>query len=478
MRNRRTKIIATIGPSSSNPEILKQLIKTIDIARFNFSFGNYEAHKKNIENIRTISEELNRNIAILQDIQGPKIRINKIFNNQIELKYNDIVSIIPGNKIQEKNEIAITYDKLFSDVKPGDKILISDGYIELEVEKISGVKIFAKVVQGGLLKDGKGLNIPVELKIPTISKKDEMDINFGLENEVDYIALSFVRSSADILKLRDIFKNYKKDHPELSSFPGIIAKIERPEALSDIEKIIKLSDGIMVARGDLGIELAFETIPKIQRDLIRKCQELSKPVIIATQLLYSMVNSIRPSRSEVDDVYNAVISGADCLMLSDETAVGKHPIKAVETFDMIIKEAEKDIISYRNVTRPNITVEHNIARAVSNAVCELASEVKAKAIVSFTKSGFTALLISKNRPDVDIFAITPEKSVMRKLALYWGVRPYLVQKIENTDEIITTSEKCILDLNIAESGDIIVITAGLPIAFTGITNLIKVHQIN
>ncbi|MHA1269365.1 MAG: pyruvate kinase [Candidatus Helarchaeota archaeon] len=474
---RKTKIIATIGPASSSPNILRNLVKNVDVVRLNFSYGDHKTHKETIRNIRAIAEELNLNTAILQDIQGPKIRINKILNGEIELNYNDTIKIVPNMEILNPDEISITYDSLYKDVKTGDKILISDGFIELEVLKIENKTIYTKVIQGGILKEKKGLNVPTKLNIPTISEKDYEDIIFGLQHEVDYIAISFVRSPNDILRVIEIFKEYK-NNKEVDSFPGIIAKIERPEAVSNLDEIVKLSDGIMVARGDLGVELPLERIPKIQRDIIITCQKLSKPVIIATQMLYSMVYSLRPTRSEVDDIYNAVISGADCLMLSDETAVGKHPIKVINMFNTIIKEAEKDLIPLHSLKMHKVFKAHDIAHAVANSACELVDELRAKVIVTFTKSGFTGLLISKNRPNVNILAITPKKSVMRKLSLYWGVQAILEPDVKNTDDIINVSENCVLENKMADKGDIIIITAGLPIGFTGVTNLIKVHYIS
>jgi pyruvate kinase len=470
----KTKIIATIGPSSSSKDILREMVNSIDLARLNFSFGDYNFHEQNINNIRELSSELNKNIAILQDIQGPKIRVTKILNQEIDLKYEHTLIILPEqNMISNPNEISISYPNLYQDVKPKDKILMADGSIELEVTKIEEKKIFCKVIQGGVLKEKKGLNVPIKLNIPAITDKDERDIKFGLKQGIDYIALSFVRSPEDILHIRSLF-NVSKE-PELQ--PSIIAKIERPEAVENLEEIIKVSDGIMVARGDLGIELPYEKIPLIQKNILELCRDYSKPVIIATQMLFSMVHSIRPTRAEVADIFNAVMGGADALMLSDETAVGEHPIKVVNTFNKIITEAEKEVSPiYNPPTKKDQVLD--TAHAVANAACELAEVVNAKAIVSFTKSGFTALLISKNRPKVDIVAITPEESVLRKMALYWGVLDSTLKpNVKDADDIIKTSQKVVLDKGLAKSRDLIIITAGLPFAYTGITNLIKVHKI-
>ncbi|MHA1231838.1 MAG: pyruvate kinase [Candidatus Helarchaeota archaeon] len=474
---KKTKIIATVGPASFKKEVLEKIIEKADIIRLNFSFGDHDFYTKLIEQIRDISSKNSRNVAILQDIQGPKIRISKIKNGKLELKSNDTLIIKSNTDHLLDDEISITYNGLYKDVKPGDKILISDGIIELEVNKIKDNNIITSVIQGGLLKEKKGLNVPIKLDIPTITQKDYNDIIFGIQQNMDYIALSFVRSPSDIIELRKIIEKNKKSHED-GNTPGIVAKIERPEALNEIEKIIELSDAIMVARGDLGIELPLEKIPKIQHNIIKYCLKLSKPVIIATQLLYSMVNTARPTRAEVADVYNSVLGGADCLMLSDETASGKYPIKSIEIFNKIIIEAEKDLIPIQLFFRSEKHESFDPAHAVANAACELANDLKAKAIVSFTKSGFTALLISKNRPNANIIGITPNKSVLGKLALFWGVIAKYYPNIKTTDEIINISEKCVLDEGLAKKGDIIIITAGIPFGFSGITNLIKVHKID
>ncbi|MBD3230445.1 MAG: pyruvate kinase, partial [Candidatus Lokiarchaeota archaeon] len=360
-----------------------------------------------------------------------------------------------------------------------DKILMADGFIELEVEKIKNQKIYSKVIQGGILKERKGINIPLNLDMDTITDKDKDDIKFGLEHSVDYIGLSFVKSAADIDKLRDIIADFKRENENITQTPGIISKIERPEAIKkeNLENIIKNSDGIMIARGDLGVELPLEKVPNIQNKIIRYCKRLSKPVIIATQMLYTMTTATRPTRAEVADIYNSILSGADCLMLSDETAIGSHPIKTIETFDKIIREAEKDISKISQQQPINDYQRKDIAHAVADAACQLATVVNAKAIISFTMSGFTALLISKNKPSIDILAITPQESVVKRLALYWGVDAELESGVKDTDEIISTSERVVLRRNMAKNGDTIVITAGIPIPFTGITNLIKVHKI-
>lgn len=476
--NRKTKIIVTIGPSSDSEEVLRQLVEGgINVARLNFSFGDHKEHEKNINNIREISSEFDNKVAILQDIQGPKIRIKKIKNKQLWLKHDDCL-IITNDELSEDNEVTITYDKLYKDVKSGDRILISDGFIEIEVQDIKNEKIICSVVQGGLLQEGKGLNIPTELKIPTFSDKDINDIIFGLDHYVDYIGISFVRSEEDIMKIKSsIFQEYKEAHPDFNSFPHIIAKIERPEAIRNLDEIILAADGIMIARGDLGIEVPLETIPHIQRKIVQKCRIYSKPVIIATQMLYSMKTATRPTRSEVADIYNAILGGADCLMLSDETAVGENPVLATQMFNRIIIESEKDF-SEQDLQIP-LQTQRKLAsaNAVAIAACQLANVTDSKAIVCFTTTGYTALLISKKKPKVDILAITPFEMVNRRLSLYWGVDSKIEPFAEDTDEIINISEKSIIEKDMAQSSDTIIITAGIPLGVGGITNFIKVHKI-
>jgi len=468
---KRTKIIATIGPASSSEEILMELIKSgVSLTRLNFSFGTHKEHQARIEKIRKISDELDLPIAIIQDLQGPKLRVQKLLDGSINLKADDKITIVDTLDVDKKT-ISISYPNLWQYIKKDMHLLLDDGLIELKVEAVEDGKIQCSVLHGGFLVEGKGLNIPSSgLKIPGITAKDKEDLKFGIQHHVDYVALSFVKTENDILELRQLIK-------ESNSKTEIIAKIEKPEAIDHITKILQVSNAIMVARGDLAIEVPLERVPSLQRKLIELCQFYTKPVIIATQMLYTMEINPRPSRAEVSDVANAIQEGADAVMLSGETAIGKYPIEAVKTMAKIIVEAEKTSPRFLHEQEYTLETIHRIPSAASQAVCMMAQNLNAKAIFSFTSSGFTPLAISKQRPLTSIIALTPFKEVQRRCSLYWGVQSILVETIDTTDMMFEVSEKLAIEKGLAVPGDVIIITAGIPFGISGTTNLLKIHTI-
>ncbi|MBI9089948.1 MAG: pyruvate kinase [Desulfobacterium sp.] len=466
---RRTKIVCTIGPASESPEVLRELIQNgMNVARMNFSHGTHGEHLKKIETIRQISRELEKPVAILQDLCGPKIRTGIIEGAGIEL--------VPGKELiltnQEVkgtgNRVSVSYSSLPGEVKKGDAILLADGMFELCVKEKTTTDICCEIVYGGLLTSHKGINLPgTSLKIPALTAKDKEDLCFGLKNDVDFIALSFVKSSDDVMEIKEEIKAAGKKTP-------VISKIEKHEAIENIDEILKASDGIMVARGDLGVEIPLEDVPGIQKMLVKKSVAAGKPVIIATQMLKSMVDSPRPTRAEAADVANAVIDGTDALMLSEETANGNFPVEALTFMGKIALKAEGN---YRHDKFLDTSKTRDIAASVSYAASVLAESLDAKAIVASTKSGFTARQISRCRPDADIIALSPDKKALRQLCLYWGCVPSYICDPKDTDEMIEKGTKGALRTGLVNKNDTIIITAGHPMWVPGTTNMVKVKQI-
>ncbi len=467
----RTKIIATIGPASSSDEVLSELIMNgVRLARLNFSFGTHDEHKERIAQIRKISEELEIPVAIIQDLQGPKLRVQKILDGAIDLEANNSITLIESLDV-DKNTLSITYPNLYKFVSKGMHLLLDDGLIELKIDEIEQAKIHCVVLHGGHLVEGKGLNIPSRgLKIPAITEKDREDLKFGLENNVDFAAMSFVRTEKEIIELKSIIAHSERE-------TQIIAKIEKPEAIENMAKILNVADSLMVARGDLAIEMPLEQVPSLQRWLIELCHTHTKPVITATQLLWSMEVNPRPTRAEVSDVANAINEGTDAVMLSGETAIGKFPVESVKTLVKIINEAEKTAPKLHLYEKSKVEPTQQIPSGVSQAVRSLAEELQAKAIFTFTTSGFTALAISKQRPLIPIVALTPFPDVQRRCNLYWGVKAVVIEEIDSTDKIFDLTERIALKEKVAQPGDIVIITAGIPFGVKGTTNLIKVHTI-
>jgi len=464
---RRTKIIATLGPASDSTKVIKQLVNAgLDVARLNMSHGDHATQKKRIDAIRSVDP----NMAILIDLQGPKIRTG-VLKGGIATLHSGGEFIITTKKILGNEKIvSTTYTKLSKDVKPGDCILIDDGLIKLKVIKVRKDEVHCKVVNGGVLKDHKGLNLPgVKISESSFTAKDRKDLYFAIKERVDYVALSFVRYPEDVIKLKKILKNAGAAIP-------VIAKIEKPEALKNLDEIIKVSDGIMVARGDLGVEMLPEKVPVIQKDIINRCNFYAKLVITATQMLETMVVNPRPTRAEASDVANAVYDGTDALMLSEEVAVGKYPVQSVKTMVNIIKEVEKVLYTKHHEVSLR-TVNKTIASAVSHAACHTAEELNANAIITFTSSGSTALLVSKFKTDVPVYAVTNNERTMRKVRLYFGVTPVFTKRSKSTDEMILAAERCLLKAGFVRKGDLVVLVAGIPTGISGTTNLIKVHKI-
>lgn len=469
---RKTKIICTIGPASNTKEMISKLVDDgMNVARLNFSHGTHESHLETINTIKEVRKEKRKPIAILLDTKGPEIRIKKFENPKGIYLNTDEEFILTTKDIEgTKKEVSITYKNLYKDVSVGQTILIDDGRICLKIKEISNEDIICKVLTGGLLTDNKGVNVPhVHIKMPYLSEKDKSDILFGIQNEVDFIAASFVRNKQDIIDLRAFLNRYECKHIK------IISKIENLEGIENIDSILEMSDGLMIARGDMGVEVEYEKIPGIQKNFIKKCQELGKIVITATQMLESMTTSIMPTRAEITDVANAVFDGTSAVMLSGETAAGKHPDLVLKTMVKIINQAEEDNIKYfDDIDYKNI---HTRTNAICDAACITARDIKAKAIVAITKSGETARLVSKYRPKEMIIATTPYYHSYYQLALSWGVLPVLtpVQKTENG--LINGAIESIKEEGILKEMDTIVLTAGLPLDISGTTNLLKVLTI-
>jgi len=465
----KTKIICTLGPASDSPSVIKRLIqKGMNVARLNFSHGTHEEHGEKIKLIRTISEEMGKPVAILQDLGGPKIRVGVIREPGIQLKSGQSFTLSGLPVESNEQQVSVSYANLAREVKAGDRILLSDGMMELVVKSTDENSIQCEIITGGLLTSHKGINVPTSsLTVNALTDKDREDLDFGLKNEVDYVGLSFVKSENDIQVVKDIIKQGNQDIP-------VIAKIEKHEALDCIDAIMEKADGIMVARGDLGVEIPLENVPRLQKSLIRKANAAGKPVIIATQMLRSMVDAPRPTRAEATDVANAVLDGADAVMLSEETAVGNYPAEAVEYLVRIAEDAEK---SYPHEKYLRVTSKSNVSESVSYASCILADQLGAKVILASTKSGSTAMNISRFRPKARIVALSPGKGVVRRLSLYWGCMSYVMDEVQNTDELIENASRYALENGHAQKGDCVVITAGQPVWVSGTTNMLRVKQL-
>lgn len=477
---RRTKIVCTIGPASNSEERLEQLIRAgMNVARLNFSHGKQEEHAEVITRIRTLSRRLGSSVAILQDLQGPKIRVGELLDGQpLKLITDTWVTITTRNVPGDSQTIPTTYQQLPQDVRPGDRILLDDGLMELRVGDASGTDVHCLVVHGGLLKEHKGINLPgVTVSAPALTEKDCADMRFGIAHGVDYLALSFIRKAEEVREARRLMRQYQAElglagKPALTDIP-LIVKLEKPEAVARLDEILDVVDGIMIARGDLGVEMPPEKVPLIQKRIIAKCNALGIPVITATQMLESMVTNPRPTRAEVNDVSNAILDGTDSVMLSAETASGAYPIEAVEMMVRIACETESGDRTARQPQCVRLTQEH----AVSHAARALSEETSVQAIVVFTRSGNSARLISKDRPRTPILAYTPSERVYRQLALWWGVWPDCMELRGTTDTLMEVVGQRLLEANILKHGEHVVIMGGLPIASQARTNFVKIHRI-
>ena len=469
INNNRTKVIATIGPSSSGYDTLKEMIKNgVDVVRLNFSHGDYKDHKETILNVRKISDELGLPISILQDIQGPKIRVGKLNKDKIQLNEGHEFFITSDNIIGDIDEISIDND-IISDIKENERILIDDGKIELKVIKKEKNKVKVEVKRGGILLQRKGVNLPEsDIKLSSVTEKDVNDLLFGLKNNVDWVALSFVRSEDDIIHLRKLIKKNGYD-------TKIIAKIEKPQAIKNIDKIILESDGLMVARGDLGVEMPMESVPIIQKKIVFKCNLACKPVIIATQMLESMISQKTPTRAESNDVANAVLDGADAVMLSAESATGEYPLLAVESMNRIINSVEKtsDTIYYKfeKIKR----LKNKLSESLLTTACRLSKQISAKAIITMTKSGYSAFRVSGNRPKARIYIVTNDKKIGNVLNLLWGIRSIYYDKTENIDATLENLENILVNNNHLSKNDKYIITSSMPTHWKGHTNMMKVN---
>ena len=454
---RRTKIVCTMGPNENDYELLLKLAKTMDVARFNFSHGNHEEHLGRLEMLRKARKEVGRPIAALLDTKGPEIRTGVLEGgNKITLQEGDEITLTTEEVVGTKQKIYINYEHLHEDVKPGNAILIDDGLIGLEVLSVNGQEIHCKVTNGGELGERKGVNVPnVPIQLPSITEKDIEDIRFGISEEFDFIAASFVRSADAIRQIRALLD-------EAGSQMKIIAKIESQEGLDNLDSIIDEADGIMVARGDLGVEVEARRLPHLQKEIIEKCNFHGKLVITATQMLDSMIRNPRPTRAEVTDVANAVENGTDAVMLSGETANGKYPVEAAETMASIVEYSEQFLDYKQFKTR---LVERTVYESIGNAVCAAsvttAHELHAKAIVAPTLTGITASMIAKYRPRTHIFALSPSQVTTRQMMLFWGVTPIWARRAETTDELFESSLEELKSMGYVDSGDLCIITAGV-----------------
>lgn len=468
---RKTKIVCTIGPVSEETEVLEQLIaQGMNVARLNFSHGDHDEHQRRIDNIKSVRNRLELPVAILLDTKGPEIRTGNFEDGEIFLEEDTYFTLTTKEILGNKTVGSITYKDLPKDVNAGDPILIDDGLVELEVISIEDTDIKCIVKNSGAVKNHKGVNVPgVKINLPALTTKDTADILFGIKNEIDFIAASFVRKGNDVLEIRKLLEDH--DATDIQ----IISKIENREGVDNIDEIIEVSDGIMVARGDLGVEIPAEEVPLIQKMIIKKCNASGKPVITATQMLDSMMRNPRPTRAEVTDVANAIFDGTDAIMLSGETAAGKYPVESVRTMADIAKKTEESL-DYDSILREKaVGKEKTITDAISHATCRSAHDLGASAIITATSSGYTSRMVSKFRPKAPIVVSTTNEKVMRKMALTWNTYPILVEKAESTDEVFDFSIQKALDTGHIALGDLVVITAGVPVGVSGTTNTIKVH---
>jgi len=478
-QQKRTKIVCTLGPATTKPSVVNAMLKAgMNVARLNFSHGVYEEHQKAMDMVRGLAAKLDIPVAILQDLQGPKIRVGDLPKEGIQLKAGTEV-IFSTRPNSPKNMIPVTYDKLHQDVQPGQKLLLADGLMDARVTKVQGRDVYALVGTGGLLTSHKGLNLPeTKVSVSAISEKDKKDLAFGVKAGVDMIALSFVRTAKEVLDLRYMIKNEeKKLGKEYTSRPPIriIAKIEKREAVDNIDEILDAVDGIMVARGDLGIEMPAEDVPLIQKRLIEKALEKAKPVIVATQMLESMIQNPRPTRAEVSDVANAVIDHTDAVMLSAESAAGKYPVEAVETMARIVKRTEKS--KFDEVKAPTLRMYDTEEEAVSSMAGILARSTKAKLILVASLSGAAGRIVSRFRPVLPVFVSTNQERVYRQMAISWGVEPFVMPTCQTIEELIERSILYLKKKRLAKTGDSMIVIAGEPVGVSGHINFVELRTL-
>lgn len=469
---RRTKIVCTIGPSCEDAETLSQMLKAgMNVARLNFSHGTHDEHARRVTAIREAAGRAGKNVALLLDTKGPEIRLGYLEKEPVVLEAGRQVTLTTEEIKGTAERLPITYAGLPRDVRPGNSILIADGMIELKVVSATPREVVCEVVHGGELTSQKGVNLPgVPVNLPAITDRDVSDIVFGIEQGFDLIAASFIRKAGDVLAIRQILEEH-------GAGLDIIAKIESQEGVNNLDEIIKVSDGIMVARGDLGVGIPVEEVPLVQKSIIHKCNRAGKPVITATQMLESMIHNPRPTRAEASDVANAIFDGTDAIMLSGETAAGQYPVEAVETMARIACRAEAALPYDEMLQHRGQAPARTVTDAISHATCTTARDLEAAAIITSTESGHTAKMVSKYRPKAPVIAVTTRPGVLRKLALVWGVQPLLVGRSENTDSMISAAIEVSLAAELISPGDLVVITAGVPVGVHGTTNLLKVHTV-
>lgn len=470
---RKTKIVGTLGPASNQEPVFREVLEAgLNVVRLNFSHGSHEEHGRNIDLVKRVRTEMSKTVAIMLDTKGPEIRVGK-FKNPEEMLTEGNEFILTTEPCEgDEAHCSVSYENLHEDVTLGDKILIDDGLVELEVLRIEGRNIHCRVNNSGVVKDNKSVNVPgVSIQLPPFTERDYQDILFGIEQGVDFIAASFVRKASDVLEIRRILEENNGSHIR------IISKIENQEGVTNLEEIIDASDGIMVARGDLGVEIPAESVPLVQKRIIRACNQAGKPVITATQMLDSMIRNPRPTRAEVADVANAIFDGTDAIMLSGETAAGKYPVEAIETMVNIAGLAENSEEHMGNKILRSHVNGNFITDAISHATCAAAEDLKAKAILTATSSGYTATMVSRFRPSAPIIAATNEESVARRMILSWGVYPITINYGNNTDEMFEATINGAMDKGFIDNGDLVVITAGIPVGVSGSTNMLKVEVI-
>ncbi len=468
----RTKIVCTLGPTSDDEATIRAFVEAgMAVARINFSHGTYQEHARRIKIVRQVAADFGRPVAILADLQGPKLRVGTLPPEGIALREGQRLFLADQPSSADPTVVPIPHPEVLRDVQPGERILLDDGLLELQVLERDGARVCAQVVTGGVLLSRKGLSLPhTSLRMPSITDKDQADAAFALEQQVDYFALSFVRCDDDVRHLRAWLRERGADTP-------IIAKIEKPEALDCVEEILAVSDGLMVARGDLGVEAPAEEVPIAQKRIIRACNAVGKPVITATQMLDSMIRNPRPTRAEASDVANAILDGSDAIMLSGETAMGRYPVEAVQTMARIAAVTERSLPYAEWLHRAFLAGSRSVTTAIGQVACEIAAELGARAILASTVSGHTARQVASYRPATPILAPTPNPATYRQLALVWGVEPLLVDEFINTEAMIGTAVEAARRRGLVQDGDLVVVTAGVPLGGAGLTNMLKVHRV-
>ena len=471
---RKTKIICTLGPAVDSEDMIRTLIRSgMDAARFNFSHGSHPEHLERLSLLKAVRDAMGRPVATILDTKGPEIRIRNFDTKSISLEAGDTFTLTTREEVGDQTHVSVSYPKLHQEVAPGQEILIDDGLVAIRVDEIRGEDIVCTVENGGTLSANKSINIPgVHIHLPALTEKDVADIRFGVENDFDFIAASFVRQASDVEAVRQVLQDCGGESVK------IIAKIENQEGVDNIDEILAAADGIMVARGDLGVEIPAAKVPILQKKIIRKGLQAGKPVITATQMLDSMMPNPRPTRAEVSDVANAVFDGTSCVMLSGETAGGKYPVEALTAMTGIVEEAEASIDYWRHFQKQRVVPASNINDAITHTCCLTAKDLDAKAILAATNSGRTARMICRFRPSCPVAALTMHEKVRRQLNICWGVIPFLTGEVNSTDRIFSLSAEVALKERLVQAGDTVVITAGVPLGKSGSTNLIKAQVIS